>query len=207
MRERLKAALGSSRFLVQLAAAIHWIWAVPLRPLRRAVVWIARTFFSWYRRLWVRVTHNSYGGFVYWRGGAMVVATIVALYMIPIMLGFAAQTALFLTTRSYEEVYLIQSEEIYPDDNIWAVRGCDRLPCDRDSSLYFRISPTAFNHVWSLANTGWLFIPDDVGSGVPTGLTRCWVRSYGIRIKTLMRRFEIYPDALEISCSEAAERR
>lgn len=206
MLERLKAGLASSRFLVQLAASLHWVWAVPLRPLRRACVWMLGSVFRWYRRLWVRVTHNEYGGFVYWRGGAMIAATAVALYLIPIMLGFAAQTALYFTTRNYEEVYLIQSEEIYPDDNIWAVRGCERLPCDRDSSIYFRISPTPFNHLWSLVNTGWLFVPDDVGSGVPTGLTRCWVRSYGIRIKTLMRRFEIYPDALDISCRNAVER-
>lgn len=206
MLEKLKAGLASSRFLVQLAASLHWVWAVPLRPLRRACAWMLGSIFRWYRRLWVRFTHNEYGGFVYWRGGAMIVATGIALYLIPIMFMFAAQTALYFTTRNYEEVYLIQSEEIYPDDNIWAVRGCERLPCDRDTSIYFRISPTPFNHLWSLVNTGWLFVPDDVGSGVPTGLTRCWVRSYGIRIKTLMRRFEIYPDALDISCRSAVER-
>jgi hypothetical protein len=206
MLEKLKAGLASSRFLVQLAASLHWVWAVPLWPFRRACVWMLGSVSRWYRRLWVRVTHNEYGGFVYWRGGTMIAATAVAVYLIPIMLAFAAQTALYVTTRNYEEVYLIQSEEIYPDDNIWAVRGCERLPCDRDSSIYFRISPTPFNHLWSLVNTGWLFVPDDVGSGVPTGLTRCWVTSYGIRIKTLMRRFEIYPDALDISCRNAVER-
>jgi len=206
MLEKLKAGLASSRFLVQLAASVHWVWVVPLGPVRRALAWIAATGFGWYKRLWLRLTHNQYGGFVYWRGGAMIVATVVAIYLVPVILMFAAQTALYFTTRNYEEVYLIQSEEIYPDDNIWAVRGCDQLPCDRDSSLYFRISPTPFNHVWSLLNTGWLFIPDDVGSGVPTGLTRCRVRSYGIRLKTLMHRFEIYPDALEISCSSSVER-
>ncbi|MBR0664747.1 hypothetical protein GXW71_10330 [Roseomonas hellenica] len=206
MREKVKAGLASSRFLVQLAASLHWVWAVPLRPFRRAGAWMVGSVFRWYRLLWVRCTHNEYGGFVYWRGGAMILATGVALYLIPVVLGFVAQTALYFTTRNYEEVYLIQSEEIYPDDNVWAVRGCDRLPCDRDSSIYFRISPTPFNHLWSVVNTGWLFVPDDVGSGVPTGLTRCWVRSYGIRIKTLMRRFEIYPDALDISCRNAVER-
>ncbi len=207
MLERLKAGLASSRFLVQLAASLHWIWTVPLGPVRRAIMRILGWAFAWYRRVWMRVTHNEYGGFVYWRGGAMVVATVVGLYLIPVTVKFLAQTALYFTTRNYEEVYLIQSEEIYPDDNVWAVRGCDRLPCDGDSSIYYRISPTTFNHVWSLLNHGWLFVPDNVGSGVPTGLTRCWVRSYGIRLKTLMRRFEIYPDALEISCGASAERR
>lgn len=206
MLERLKAGLASSRFLVQLAASLHWIWTVPLGPVRRVLLWAGRTLFGWYRRLWIRATHDRYGGFVYWRGGAMIFATVIGIYLLPIVLGFAAQTALYATTRNYEEVYLIQSEEIFPEDNVWAVRGCERLPCDRDSSIYFRISPTAFNHVWSLINTGWLFIPDDVGSGVPTGLTRCWVRSYGIRLKTLMRRFEIYPDALEISCNSSVAR-
>lgn len=201
MLENIKAFLASSRFLVQVAAAFYWLWSNPFKPIRNAISTVAKFIFTWYKTLWVKFTHNSYGGFVYWRGGTMVMATIFVLWITPTMLGLAAQSALYFTTRTYEEVYLIQSDEIYPDDNIWSVRGCDRLPCDRDSSIYYRIAPSAFNHIWSIFDTGWIFIPDNVGSGVPTGLTKCWVRSYGIRIKTLMRRFEIYPDVLEISCN------
>lgn len=199
--EHIKAFLGSSRFLVQIAAALYWIWSVPLRPIRRLISSMSYWAYVRYRALWVKLTHNKYGGFEYWRGGVMIIATAVVIYLIPIITYLTAQSLLFITTQQHEEVYLIQSDEIYPDDNIWSVRGCDRLPCDRESSIYYRIAPTTFNHLWSIVNTGWIFIPDDVGSGVPTGLSRCWVRSYGIRIKTLMRRLDIYPDALEISCS------
>lgn len=200
MFEKIKSVLASSRFLVQLAAAFYWIWSVPLKPLRRIVSSTSGAAYTRYRQLWTKVTHDKYGGFVYWRGGMMVIATLAGLWIIPTLINFTAQTALFFATHNYEEVYLIQSAEIYPDDNIWSVRGCDRLPCDGDSSIYFRIAPSLFTHVWSVLNTGWIFLPDNIGSGVPTGLTKCRVRSYGVRIKTLMNRFEIYPDVLEISC-------
>lgn len=206
MLEKIKAVLASSRFLVQFAAGLYWIWSKPLKPIRTAVSVATSFVFRKYQVLWVNFTHNKYGGFEYWRGGVMIVATIAALYIVPTMLVFSAQAALYFTTREYEQVYLIQSDEIYPDDNVWSVRGCDRLPCDQSSSIYYRIAPTSFNHIWSIFNNGWIFIPDDVGSGVPTGLTQCWVRSYGIRVKTLMRRFEIYPDVLEISCDSTVSR-
>ena len=198
--ERTKAVLGSSRFLVQFAASLHWIWTVPLAPISRTVGAVAVWGWRKYKSMWMRLTHDKYGGFVYWRGGGMAAVTLTSIFMLPTIVLFCFQVAMFVTTQRNEQVYLIQSEEILPNDNIWSVRGCDKLPCNRDSSIYYRIAPTTFNHVWSIFSTGWIFLPDVVGSGVPTGLTRCSVRSYGIRVKALMNRMDIYPDALEISC-------
>ncbi|SBV93804.1 Putative Chaperone protein clpB 1 (fragment) [uncultured delta proteobacterium] len=83
--------------------------------------------------------------------------------------------------------------------NIWAVRGCYNQNCDSDSSLYYRIKPSVFHHLWSLSHNGTIFLPDTIGSSVPTGLTRCEVDSYGIRTRVLMT-FHVYPSILKIMC-------
>ena len=157
--------------------------------------------FSWYKDLWIRFTHNKYDEFVYKRGMAMAVATLAAIIIIPSIVGLFFQTGYYLATHKKESVYLIQSEEIYPDDNIWAVRGCYNQNCDSDSSLYYRIKPSLFHHLWSVGHNGTIFLPDTIGSSVPTGLTRCEVDSYGIRMRILMT-FNIYPSVLKIMCED-----
>ena len=44
-----------------------------------------------------------------------------------------------------------------------------------------------------------MFLPDTIGSSVPTGLTRCEVVSYGVRAKVMMM-LNIYPSILKITC-------
>ncbi len=156
---------------------------------------------AWYKKLWVKFTHNKYDEFVYKRGIAMVAATFATIIIIPTLFCIILDTTYYLTTYKKETIYLNQSEEIYPDDNIWGVRGCYTEQCDSDSSLYFRIKPSMFHHLWSILNEGRIFLPDTVGSSVPTGLTRCEVVSYGVRMRMTML-LNIYPIILKINCEE-----
>ena len=159
------------------------------------------TAFSWYKRLWVKYTHNKYDEFVYKRGVAMVMVTLVCLVLVPTAISVVLDTGYYFATHKKEHIYLIQSEEIFPEDNIWAVRGCYTQNCDSQSSLYYRIKPSVFNHLWNIGHNGNIFLPDTIGSSVPTGLTRCEVDSYGIRLRILMT-FNIYPSVLQIMCED-----
>lgn len=156
---------------------------------------------AWYKTQWVKFTHNKYDEFVYKRGVTMAAATLAAVIIIPSVVGLFLQTGYYLATHKKESIYLIQSEEIYPDENIWAVRGCYNQNCDSESSLYYRIKPSVFHHLWSIGHNGTIFLPDTIGSSVPTGLTRCEVDSYGIRMRVLMT-FNIYPSVLKIMCED-----
>lgn len=153
--------------------------------------------FSWYKNLWVKFTHNKYGEFVYKRGIGMVAGTVAAVALVCLIL----QATYCWTTYKKETIYLSQSEEIYPSENIWGVRGCYTQNCGADSSIYFRIKPSLFHHIWSLTSNGRLFLPDLIGSSVPTGFTRCEVISYGIRVRVLMM-FNVYPNILKITCEK-----
>lgn len=155
--------------------------------------------FSWYKNLWVKFTHNKYDEFVYKRGAVMAASTLAAVVIIPALLCILLQLTYYWTTYKKETIYLSQSEEIYPDDNVWGVRGCHTQHCDSDSSLYFRIKPSMFHHLWNLWHNGRIFLPDTIGSSVPAGLTQCEVTSYGVRMRMTML-FNIYPNILKINC-------
>jgi len=158
---------------------------------------------AWYKRLWIKFTHNKYEEFVYKKGLAMGAATLLFIVLIPTIGLLLFQTTYYLITYKKDSIYLIQSEEIYPDNNIWAVRGCYNKVCDSNSSIYFRIKPSLFHHLWSLTHNGGIFLPDIIGSSVPTGLTKCQIISYGLRLKIMMN-FDIYPSILEIQCEDSA---
>lgn len=158
--------------------------------------------FGWYKKIWVKYTHNKYDEFEYKKGVAMIAATLASVVIIPYIAKLFFDTGYYLATHKKESIYLTQSEEIYPDDNIWGVRGCYTKDCDSDSSLYYRIRPSLFNYMWSLGHNGTIFLPDAIGASVPTGLTKCEVDSYGIRLRILMT-FNIYPSVLKITCEDS----
>jgi len=114
---------------------------------------------------------------------------------------FSYQATLFLTTQQYEVIYLTNAEEVNPEDDVYSVRGCETIPCSEANSVYFRVRPTAFHQVYSLFTRGYFFYPDRVAAVVAPGVNECQVYSYGIRIKTLMRRGDWYPDMLDAVCS------
>lgn len=156
---------------------------------------------SWYKQRWVSYTYNKYGEFVYKRALAMIAGTILSFIIVFYTVCLLLQTSYYFATYKKEVIYLNHSEEIYPDDNIWGVRGCHTKHCDSDSSLYFRIRPATFHHIWSMLHSGRVFLPDAIGSSVPTGLTRCEVISYGVRMRFTML-LNIYPNILKIKCDE-----
>lgn len=187
------------KYVVQMVlSVISFIWSLIGAP----IIFIYarfRSLFLWYRKLWVKSTHNKYGEFVYTRGVAMAAATITSIIVMPTIVCLFLQTAYYFATYKKENIYLIQSEEIYPDNNTWAVRGCYTENCDSDSSLYYRIEPSLFHHLWNIGHSGSIFLPDAIGSSVPTGLTQCEVVSYGVRARVLMT-LHIYPSILKITC-------
>lgn len=186
--------------LQKIILVLSFIWNL-LVVAGKAIGGLLVRLVVWYKKLWVRFTHNKYEEFVYKRGLAMAAATLLFIVLVPTIGLLIFQTTYYLLTYKKDRIYLIQSEEIYPDDNIWAVRGCYNKVCDSDSSLYFRIRPSLFHHLWSLGHNGSIFLPDVIGSSVPTGLTRCEIVSYGFRLK-LMMHFDIYPSILEIRCED-----
>ena len=187
-------------FLQIIVTFVQSVWSVIKTPCGFIGGKLA-IFLRWYKNLWVRLTHNKYDEFVYKRGVAMVAGTVVAAVVIPWTLAVILDSGYYLATHKKESIYLIQSEEIFPEDNIWAVRGCYNQNCDSESSLYYRIKPSMFNHLWSLSHGDGIFLPDAIGSSVPTGLTKCEVDSYGIRLRILMT-FNIYPSVLKIMCED-----
>lgn len=195
---------GRNSFLEKVAAVFYFIWNL-LKGLGRLIVNSLARLLAWYKRLWVRFTHNKYEEFVYKRGIAMAVATLAFIALIPTIGMLLFQTTYYLATYKKDSIYLIQSEEIYPDSNTWGVRGCYSNTCDSNSSLYFRIKPSLFHHLWSITHNGSIFLPDIIGSSVPTGLTKCEIISYGLRLKIMMS-LDIYPSILEIKCEDSGSR-
>ena len=187
------------KYILQIVLTpVTFVWSLIRRPVLFIAGKIGRIL-NWYKNLWIRLTHNKYGEFVYKRGAAVAMATFVSAIVLPTVIVLCLQTTYYLATYKKESIYLIQSEEIFPEDNTWAVRGCYTKNCDSSSSLYFRIKPSLFHHLWSISHNGDIFLPDAIGSSVPTGLTKCDVISYGIRTRLLMT-FHIYPSVLKINC-------
>jgi hypothetical protein len=192
-------------FLLQVGQALFWIYQKFLRPITSRLWRLAGWLFTWYRRIWRRWTYytNEYGvqRFSKIRGGLMIIATVVALHYVPHTLFFMWQAGLYTVTSNVNEtVYLTNSQEIDPVENVHSVQGCHSLPCTDDNSVYFRIRATYFHEVWSLLNGHGFFFPDYVAAAVPIGASKCVITAYGIRVKLFMRAGNIYPDLLAISC-------
>lgn len=191
--------------VVTSVALIYRRWLSPVFGfLERPVGWL---WFQ-YRRLWDFVVYTEKDGqrrFSKIRGAAMILWTIGSLWgawhiVLPTLwdAGWYAATA-----RVNETVYLTDSQEIYPDDNIHAVKGCEALPCSDQNTIYFRVRPQYFHHLWSMVHEGspfTLFFPDFIAPAVAPGLNKCKITSYGIRLKFLMRNLDIYPDLLAAEC-------
>lgn len=203
MREDSKSA---HRFFIQFALALGWVWKYLLHPIWRAISWVFRGLFRQYRKLWAltvyRRDHFDNLRLSKRRAGLFVVGTAAGLVCLYGIIGFATDTALYFTTGHHDEVmYLTNSQEVDAPGNVHAVKGCDKLPCSDSDSVYFRLNPSAFNHVWSLIHNHMLFLPDYVSAAVPPGLNRCIITTYGVRAKFLMRGLDIYPELIRASCT------
>lgn len=195
-----RAFVAAARFWAQLTAAALWIWIKILRPAGRPLWAALGWLWTRWRAAWDAWVYDDQGRFAWNRGGIFLSGTLVVLYLTPAFLALLFDAGLYAATVSDDRVYLTQSEEIYPDDDVHSIKGCAARPCTDQNTVYYRVGPSAFNHLWSLGHNADLFYPDEVAAAVPPGMNDCLVRRYGVRAKFLMRRMDIYPKALRIMC-------
>lgn len=188
------------RFYYQLAAAAGWVWQHVVRPVMRPLWRYLRWSWRRYAEFWTWWVAGSRV-----RGGALILATAWLVWALPNLVELLADAVLYaFTARTGEHVYLTMSQEIVPEHNVHSVRGCEVLPCTDQDSIYFRVRPTLFNHVWSMVHNHSIFFPDFVAAAAPAVTTRCVITSYGVRVKLIMRGLDVYPDILAISCEAAS---
>lgn len=167
--------------------------------------WIVRTIAAigrWYRdSIWMRFAENKDGKRTAKRMAGTIAATLLVLWMLPSIFLATWQASLMLFTFERETVYLTAAEEVDPSGDIHAIRGCRAIPCNESDSIYFRVRPTWMHDIYSLWTRGSVFYPDYVASVVAPGVNKCEVSSYGIRIRALMRGWDIFPEMLDASCT------
>jgi hypothetical protein len=210
LRNRIGSTVG---FWWGFIRAWLWVWNKTIRPILR----FFGSIFSWvwmqYKFLWNRITYvkDKFGDrrFSVPRGGIMLITTFIFMwYLLIPLLGFAADGFLYIATvRKGETVWLSNSYEIYPDSDIHAVQGCYISEgCSDSESVYFRVSPSLFNEIWSLWNGKGLFFPDLISAAVPpSDWTECIITRYGFRAKLLMGLADIYPKLLEVTCQKTSK--
>ena len=194
-------------FVAAIARFLRRIIDGLLMPVGRAVVrvtpWIARPV----RALWNRFVYieDEYRNrrLSKRRAVAFVAASFVFAWFILLpLVEFLFDLGLYFATVKHDEVvYLTNSQEIIPEDNVHSVQGCHQLPCTDENSFYFRIRATLFNELWSVFHGRGLFFPDYVAASVPLTISQCKITSYGVRLKLIMRGMDIYPDLLRTECT------
>ena len=206
--KRAQGDIGTlHKFLFQLGMAGHWIYLNIISPVGRWSSHPLRWLFRQYRRVWEKVVYydDQFGNrlFSKTRAGMFLTISIVFAWFVFIpAVAFLYDLGLYLATVKADEiVYLTNSQEILPEENIHSVQGCHALPCTDKNSIYFRIRATYFNEAWSLAHGRGLFFPDYVAASVPLSISRCTITSYGVRVKLIMRGMDIYPDLLRTECA------
>lgn len=194
------------RFVLQLITALQWSFVNVGIPLWKIIRWPFWRLLNGYRRVWSLIVYrrDEFDNlrFSKVRAGTFLTATFVFLwFMLMPTLVFVGEVISYAVTADVDEVvFLHNSQEINPDENMHSVQGATKLPLDEDDSFYFRVESTLFNHLWSITHRGNLFYADYVAAAIPPGVNRCVITSYGFRLKTLMRNWEIYPHLLSASC-------
>ncbi len=195
------------KFWFQFLAACHWIYLRVFRPVARLlwkpVPWVWRFFrFLWDKAVYYEDSFQNRQFSKPRAGLFLLIFGVAAWYVIVPAAIFAFDAVLYLATvKRNEVVYLTNSQEILPGQNEHSVQGCHALPCTDENSVYYRIRATNFNEAWSLLHGHGLFFPDYVAASVPVSISRCKITSYGLRIKLLMRGFDMYPDLLKTECT------
>jgi hypothetical protein len=201
-----------ARFWYQFTATMAYIFNRFIYPYYSWAAWIfGIVFWKPFRRVWDRfgytVKSDGTRRFSTIRGTSIIAATTALVFLAYHAFFVLVDTGLYLATANVDEVvYMSNAQEISADDNLHSAQGCIaksdavEFTCGAEDSLYFRIEATAFNHVWSLINTGTLFYPDYVAAPIAPGWEQCVITSYGIRAKLFMRTWDIYPRLLSATC-------
>lgn len=200
--------IGLAKFWLQVTSSFHYLYTKIVLPIYNWVYWLFfHLFWKHFRGGWNKYTYKN-GSFSKVRGAAYISTTAALLFVLYHFVFILADAGLYIVTGNVNEiVYLANAQEISPEDNSFSVQGCtapadgEVFSCSTNDSLYFRIEPSAFNHIWSVVNTGNIFFPDYVAAPIAPGWQECEVTSYGIRIKLLMRNWDIYPELLSAKCS------
>jgi hypothetical protein len=193
-------------FLAGLAGIFVWLYRRLLRPLVRFLAWPAEWAWCLGRALWNRFVYveDQYKNRMLSKKRAAIftiASAVFAWYIFVPAVIFLYDLGLYLVTVKHDEVvYLTNSQEIIPEENVHSVQGCHQLPCTDANSFYFRIRATLFNEVWSVVHGRGLFFPDYVAASVPLSISQCKITSYGVRLKFVMRGMDIYPDLLRTEC-------
>lgn len=190
------------KWLGQYLIGFTWVWQKFLWPIISAIFSVYKIISSAYIKLWKKTAYKD-GKFRRYRAGMTIICTFMFLWVIPSLVHIGYQSTLFAFTSNYETIYLTNSQEIKPDEDIHAIKGCEALPCTEDNAVYYHVRPTGFHHLYSFWHRGSVFYPDLVASVVAPGYNECHVKSYGIRMKTLMHKYDVYPDMLDAVCKPA----
>ncbi len=184
----------------------RWLYQHVLEPVGSLTPSVVKTVGYGYQRLWNRVCYgtdaNGDRRLLKKRAGAMVLATALAVWYAPTILGTASSflwhAGLYITTARHRILYLHGSEE--PTSRQYAAKGCETLPCNDQNTLYFRIYDTLFHDIRHLVVYQSGFYPDFVAAAIPPGLNRCDVVDYSFRQKLFTRYLELDPILLEAEC-------
>ena len=190
----------------QLASSAAWVWNKNVRPVAAAALWLPKLAFRFYMwALWNRIAVDREGKFRPARGGVTLLATAAFLYFLGSPLAHLVGDGLLyaLTVQRDHVLYLSDSQEV--GDGNHDVKGCTSLPCSEDNSVYFKVESTAFNQAWSILTGRGIFYPDAIAGGILNEIGKCTATTYGIRMKTFTRFFEVYPKLISVNCSPLPE--
>lgn len=180
-------AAGFAWFLAVFTIGLHWAWsriASPILGTIRSWAWWA---FKLYMSLFHKFTtvRDKFGNPMLsrTRAGIAVIATwIFVWYLFWPFCGLLVDISLYTATAHVDEkIILLSSQELDPRTNLHSIEGCYVYPCGSDNSLYFRVTESWFNMLWSLTHGHGIFWPEYIASSVPSGYSRCMVTAYGIR--------------------------
>ena len=203
---------GLHQTALQVLAGLKWIYSRVLAPLATHR-WV-RALLRAYQRLWSKMVYtvDADGDRVFSKGraGAMIAATLVALWFTPAVLGTLVElvwdTAWMVTSyRSGEVWYLGKSQELDPEGHVFSAQGCGSVSCTDQTSIYFRIKPSLAHHIWSLVRNRNVFFPEFVAAGIQNDVNKCNVTAYGARWNLLVRNWDIYPQILSVDCIPVTE--
>lgn len=205
----------TAKFISQLVSASSWVWINFFLP---AWTFIFTGPGRWFVNKWVELWRwftpykDKFGNtkFSRTKGGIMILGTLMLPFVLFQMMLFTADASLyFATVKRDQVVWLSSAQEIIPGENTFSVQGCEKLveradgskTCSEANTLYYRVSPSALNQIWSLFAGHGVFFPDRVVAAVGADWSQCEIESYGIRFRLFMFLLDVYPNLLTATCT------
>lgn len=199
------------RFWIQFLATLFWIWQKLIQPVTNIFWKVALFLFGIYKKLWSFFVYkrNEYGDLVF----SKIRAAIFLLITTPMLFvsgTIAMDGAIYgLTQKHDEQIYLFNTtDNSFNDKEEFSITGCEirevdpsiGFECDDSDTVYFRVSPTWIEHIYSLATRNDIFYAENIGATVAPGWNICRVSSWYVRFKILYRNTGVYPKLLSASC-------